>query len=119
MESGLSRDWGSCRDGCWRMRIVGGLEAPAGHIAPSPHPKSLNTPPAVSSSWVPSLRASVTACLVAGLMIIGQARGVRGIRRAHGSICARPRDPEPRNAKPAEAAGPHGPKPGKLILWQE
>src|SRR3982750_1811820 len=24
---GLSRDWGSCRDGCWRMRIVGGLEA--------------------------------------------------------------------------------------------
>src|SRR3954453_5934649 len=26
-EEGLSRDWGSCRDGCWRMRIVGGLEA--------------------------------------------------------------------------------------------
>ncbi len=25
--AGLSRDWGSCRDGCWRMRIVGGLEA--------------------------------------------------------------------------------------------
>src|SRR3954463_2263954 len=24
---GLSRDWGSCHDGCWRMRIVGGLEA--------------------------------------------------------------------------------------------
>src|SRR5438270_12459695 len=24
---GLSRDWGSCRDSCWRMRIVGGLEA--------------------------------------------------------------------------------------------
>src|SRR5918911_5488282 len=24
---GLSRDWGSCRDGCWRMRVVGGLEA--------------------------------------------------------------------------------------------
>src|SRR3954447_18734245 len=24
---GLSRDWGSCRDGCRRMRIVGGLEA--------------------------------------------------------------------------------------------
>src|SRR3954470_12236746 len=24
---GLSQDWGSCRDGCWRMRIVGGLEA--------------------------------------------------------------------------------------------
>src|SRR4051794_8950287 len=24
---GLSRDWGSWRDGCWRMRIVGGLEA--------------------------------------------------------------------------------------------
>src|SRR3954465_12181439 len=24
---GLSRDWGSCRNGCWRMRIVGGLEA--------------------------------------------------------------------------------------------
>ena len=23
----LSRDWGSCRDGCWRMRIVGGWEA--------------------------------------------------------------------------------------------
>src|SRR4051812_6631944 len=41
---GLSRDWGSCRDGCWRMRIVGGLEAPAGHIAPSAHPQSLNTP---------------------------------------------------------------------------
>src|SRR3954463_12340506 len=41
---GLSRDWESCRDGCWRMRIVGGLEAPAGHIAPSAHPQSLNTP---------------------------------------------------------------------------
>src|SRR4051794_25603214 len=27
MVAGLSRDWGSCRDGCWRMRIVGGLEA--------------------------------------------------------------------------------------------
>jgi len=26
--TGLSRDWGSCRDSCWRMRIVGGLEAP-------------------------------------------------------------------------------------------
>src|SRR4051812_7044348 len=25
--TGLSRDWGSCHDGCWRMRIVGGLEA--------------------------------------------------------------------------------------------
>src|SRR3954464_3198972 len=25
--TGLSRDWGSCCDGCWRMRIVGGLEA--------------------------------------------------------------------------------------------
>src|SRR5215217_9109958 len=24
---GLSRDWGSCRDGCWRMRIVSGEEA--------------------------------------------------------------------------------------------
>src|SRR4051812_40143263 len=24
---GLSRDWGSCHDGCWRMRTVGGLEA--------------------------------------------------------------------------------------------
>src|SRR6476659_12006 len=24
---GLSRDWGSCSAGCWRMRIVGGLEA--------------------------------------------------------------------------------------------
>ena len=23
----LSRDWGSCRDGCWRMRIIGRLEA--------------------------------------------------------------------------------------------
>src|SRR6185503_17655729 len=27
LRRGLSRDWGSCRDGCWRMRIVGGLEA--------------------------------------------------------------------------------------------
>jgi transposase-like protein len=27
LAGGLSRDWGSCRDGCWRMRIVGGLEA--------------------------------------------------------------------------------------------
>src|SRR3954468_13643273 len=26
-EPGLSRDWGSCHDGCWRMRILGGLEA--------------------------------------------------------------------------------------------
>src|SRR3954451_969616 len=26
-DKGLSRDWGSCRNGCWRMRIVGGLEA--------------------------------------------------------------------------------------------
>src|SRR3954471_11038824 len=42
--TGLSRDWGSCRDSCWRMRIVGGLEAPAGHIAPPAHPQSLNTP---------------------------------------------------------------------------
>src|SRR6188474_711351 len=25
--AGLSRDWGSCSAGCWRMRIVGGLEA--------------------------------------------------------------------------------------------
>ena len=25
--SGLSRDWGSCRDGCWWVRVVGGLEA--------------------------------------------------------------------------------------------
>src|SRR4051794_39543312 len=25
--TGLSRDWGSCRDGCWRMRIVGCVEA--------------------------------------------------------------------------------------------
>src|SRR3954451_18066057 len=24
---GLSRDWGSCRDGCWRMRILGCVEA--------------------------------------------------------------------------------------------
>ena len=24
---GLSRDWGSCRDGCWWVRVVGGLEA--------------------------------------------------------------------------------------------
>src|SRR4051794_26242749 len=24
---GLSQDWGSCRDGCWWMRIVGSLEA--------------------------------------------------------------------------------------------
>src|SRR3954453_1507731 len=49
---GLSRDWGSCRDGCWRMRVVGGLEAPAGHIAPSAHPQSLNTP-AIGSSRKP------------------------------------------------------------------
>src|SRR4051812_41761827 len=41
---GLSRDWGSCRDGCRRMGTVGGLEAPAGYNAPSPHPQSLNTP---------------------------------------------------------------------------
>src|SRR4051812_45368052 len=27
IDVGLSRDWGSCHDGCWRMRIVGGLEA--------------------------------------------------------------------------------------------
>src|SRR4051794_2531571 len=27
LPEGLSQDWGSCRDGCWRMRIVGGLEA--------------------------------------------------------------------------------------------
>src|SRR4051812_29930347 len=53
---GLSRDWGSCRDGCWRMRIVGGLEAPAGHIAPSAHPQSLNTP-AIGSSRKPSFDA--------------------------------------------------------------
>ena len=24
---GLSRDWGSFRDGCWWVRVVGGLEA--------------------------------------------------------------------------------------------
>src|SRR4051795_2121943 len=24
---GLPRDWGACRDGCWRVPIVGGLEA--------------------------------------------------------------------------------------------
>src|SRR4051812_34011292 len=24
---GLSRDWGSCHDGCWRMRIVGNFKA--------------------------------------------------------------------------------------------
>src|SRR4051812_37437309 len=27
LDGGLSRDWGSCCDGWWRMRIVGGWEA--------------------------------------------------------------------------------------------
>ena len=73
-------------------------------------------PPAMSSSRVPSLRASVTACRVDGLAIIGQARGARGIGRVRGSFYARPRHQNPRNAKPAESGGSAYPaKPGKLI----
>ena len=42
------------------------------------------------------------------------AHAARGIRCAHGSICARPRHREPRNAKPASEGGSAYPaKPGK------
>src|SRR5215213_7857638 len=57
---------------------------------------AITASPGMSSSWMPPLRASVTACRVDERAIIGQARGTRGIGRVHGSICARP---QPRTHK--------------------
>ena len=74
--------------------------------------------PASSSSRVPSLHASVTACRVDGLTIIGQARGTRGIGRVHGPF-ARGRDTQnPEIAKPAWKAGLHPGEAGENLMWQ-
>ena len=49
------------------------------------------------------------ACRVDELAIIAQAYAARGMARVHGSVYARPIDPEPAQQKPAEAAGLHFP----------
>src|SRR4051794_39724740 len=46
------------------MRIVGGLEAPAGHIAPSAHPQSLNTPVEDPKSSVPESARGILQVLI-------------------------------------------------------
>ena len=52
-----------------------------------------------------SCRDNAFVCPVAPRLILAQARAARGIRRAHGSICARPRHQNPEIAKPASKGG--------------
>ena len=64
-----------------------------------------------------ALRASITACRVDAPAVIAQTRGARGIGRVH--LIREATIPEPRKAKPAEAAGLQSGEPGSSLVASE